>query len=102
VVDMLPAAAIVICPESRYQVAALCYEIGNKHLPLFYDQEELLVPFDAPFFRLLQAAGYQPRQETRKLLHRLKTTVLPHPHGNSSESLFSRIMQLTTSTHAKS
>jgi urease accessory protein len=106
VVDLVPAETIVLQPGSRYQVAAICYEIGNKHLPLFYDQEELLVPFDAPFFRLLQAAGYQPRQEQRKLLHRLKTTVLPHGHDSSKssgsgESLFSRIMHLTTSAHAK-
>jgi urease accessory protein len=55
----------------------------------------LLVPFEQPLFRVLAAQGYDVKQEKRKLLHPLKTTVSPHAHGN--ETLFSRIMKLTTS-----
>jgi urease accessory protein len=76
-------------------MASVCYEIGNKHLPLFYESDELLVPFELPLFRLLSAQGYDVKQEERKLLQPLKTTVSPHEHGGSS--LFSKIMKLTTS-----
>jgi len=99
VVDILPCEAIVIRPASLLAVAALCYEIGNKHLPLFLENEELLVPYDAPLFNQLTAGavagGYIVSQEQRKLLYPLKTSVTAHMHADSAGSLFSRILQLT-------
>ena len=88
--------AIVIKPATMYEMAYVCYEIGNKHLPLFYENDELLVPYEAPLFRMLQASGFNPKLENRKLLQQLKTTVSPHGHAES-KSLFSRILQLTSS-----
>jgi len=100
VVDILPCEAIVIKPESMYEMASVCYEIGNKHLPLFFVEDELLVPYEAPLLRLLQVAGYNPVIEKRKLVNQMKTTVSPHNHSKSSESLFSKIIQLTSASHA--
>jgi urease accessory protein len=76
-----------------FEMASVCYEIGNKHLPLFYEDECLLVPLDIPLMRLLSAQGYDVKEEKRKLLQPLKTTV--SPHGDSNSSLFSKIMKLT-------
>lgn len=92
-VEILPCDVLVIQPANLFEMASVCYEIGNKHLPLFFDKEELLVPFEMPLFRLLSAQGYAIKQDKRKLLHPLKTTVAPHAHSNNS--LFSKIMQLT-------
>ena len=94
-VDIKECDAIVIRPGSMYEMAAVCYEIGNKHLPLFYQDDEILVAYEIPLFALLTAAGYNVEQAKRKLIKPLKTTVAPH--GNSS-SLFNRIMKLTTDT----
>jgi urease accessory protein len=96
VARILPCDCIVVKPDSLFETASLCYEIGNKHLPLFFEVDALLVPFDAPFYRLLVAQGYPVLREERKLLQPLKTTVSPHSSGNSG-SLFSKIMQLTNS-----
>jgi urease accessory protein len=96
VVGIKPCEAILIRPTSMRQAAAVCYEIGNKHLPLFYYNDEILVPYEAPLYRLLTAAGYAPQKEVRKLLHPLKTTVAPHGHTESRQSLFSKILQLTS------
>ncbi|MCF0074121.1 urease accessory protein UreE [Dyadobacter sp. CY261] len=96
VARILPCDCIVVRPGSLFETASLCYEIGNKHLPLFFEDDALLVPFDAPLHRLLVAQGYAVLREERKLLQPLKTTVSPHPSGNSG-SLFSKIMQLTNS-----
>jgi urease accessory protein len=93
-VTVLSCDCIVIKPKNMFEMASVCYEIGNKHLPLFYENDELLVPFELPLFRLLSAQGYKVRQEERKLLQPLKTTVSPHEH--SGNSLFSKIMKLTT------
>ena len=95
-IDILPCDAIVVKPQSMYEMASVCYEIGNKHLPLFYEEEALLVPYEDPLFRLLAAGGFAPVRESRKLLQPLKTTVAAH--GHSGSSLFSKILQLTTPT----
>jgi urease accessory protein len=92
-VDIVPSDVLVIQPASMFEMASVCYEIGNKHLPLFFEKNDLLVPFEMPLYRLLQAQGYAIKQDRRKLLRPLKTTVAPHGH-NSGASLFSRIMQL--------
>jgi urease accessory protein len=92
-VDILPCEVLVIQPANGFEMASVCYEIGNKHLPLFYEKDELLVPFEMPLFRLLSVQGYVIKQDKRKLLQPLKTTVAPHAHGNNS--LFSKIMQFT-------
>lgn len=95
VVDILPCEVLVIKPANLFEMASVCYEIGNKHLPLFFEKDEVLVPFEMPLFRLLSTQGYAIKQDKRKLLQPLKTTVAPHAHGNTS--LFSKIMQLTNS-----
>jgi urease accessory protein len=92
-VDILPCEVLVIRPASLFEMASVCYEIGNKHLPLFFEKEEVLAPFDMPLFRLLSSQGYAIKQDKRKLLYPLKTTVAPHTHSNGS--LFSKIMQMT-------
>lgn len=93
-IEVLPCDCLVIQPKNMFEMASVCYEIGNKHLSLFYENDELLVPFESPLQRLLMAQGYEVKTEKRKLLQPLKTTVAPH--GNNNESLFSRIMKLSS------
>ena len=92
-IDIKECDAIVFRPRSMHEMAAVCYEIGNKHLPLFYQDDEILVAYEAPLFTLLNASGYSVEHAKRKLITPLKTTVTPH--GDSSNSLFNRIMKLT-------
>ena len=96
VIDIKEADVIVIRPANMQEMAAICYEIGNKHLPLFYQDEEILVAYEDPLFKFLQASGYKIEKAKRKLTSPIKTTV--SPHGSSSKSLFDRIMKLTTET----
>lgn len=95
VVEILSCEAIVIIPRSTYEMAYVCYEIGNKHLPLFFEENLLLIPFDEPTFKMLLASGFAVTQQKRKLLNQLRTSVAPHSHTGESKSLFSRIMKLT-------
>ena len=96
-IDIQPCETIVIKPKTMFEMAAVCYEIGNKHLPLFFQDDELLIAFEAPLFNLLVSAGYDVIKEKRKLINPLKTSVSSHAHGGS-ESLFSKIMKLSTSS----
>jgi len=98
VVAILPCECLVIIPRSKFELASLCFEIGNKHLPLFYQDEKLLVAYDAPLFRLLVSSGYDVIKEDARLENPLKTSV--SPHGDSGkDSLFSKIMKLTSPTN---
>ena len=92
-ITVLPCHCIVLQPTNMFEMASLCYEIGNKHLPLFYEEDQLLVPFELPLFSLLQIQGYEVKEANRKLLQPLKTTVAAHPV--ISDSLFSKAMKLT-------
>lgn len=94
-IEILPCDCLVIEPKNMFEMASVCYEIGNKHLPLFFEDDAVLVPFEMPLFRLLTVQGYTVKQEQRKLMQPLKTTVAPHGHNNN-ETLFSRIMKLTS------
>lgn len=95
VIDIVPAETIAIRPSGMFEMASLCYEIGNKHLPLFYEEETLLVPYEKTLHKYLLAAGYAISVEERKLQNALRTTVSPHGNG-SGETLFSKIIKLTT------
>ncbi|MFL5741271.1 MAG: urease accessory protein UreE [Flavisolibacter sp.] len=92
VVDIQPCSCIVLHPRNMYEMAAVCYEIGNKNFPVFYEEEAILVPFEPALFHILLASGYDPAIESRKLLCPLKTPAVENPHGSSK--LFSRIMNL--------
>lgn len=93
VISIQPAEALVLRPGNMADMAAICYEIGNKHLPLFLEGNEVLVPFEEPLFRWLAARGYTPVREQRILSGMLRSNVVPHDH---SSSLFSKIMQLAS------
>jgi urease accessory protein len=95
VIEILPCEVIVVQPATMYEMAVACYEIGNKHLPLFYEGDVILIPYEAPLLKMLRACGFELKREHRKLLHPLKTSVAPHLHG-SSNSLFSKILQRTS------
>lgn len=95
IIDIKECDTLVILPKTMQEMAAICYEIGNKHLPLFYQEEEILVAYEPPLFKLFIAAGYNVEKAKRKLVTPIKTTVAPHG-GSSGNSLFSKIMKLTT------
>ena len=97
IVHIMPCTAIVLRPNDMFEMAWVCYEIGNKHLPLYFQNNELLIPFERPLCNMLEAVGFECKMEERQLLHPLKTTVAPHRHEGGG-SLFSKILQLTTAT----
>jgi len=95
-VEILPCDAMTIKMTGPPAIAAACYEIGNRHLPLFIEKDELLAPFEEPLLRWLTASGYNPVREQRKLLYPLRSTIAAHVHSDGGNSLFSKILQITT------
>lgn len=71
-IEIEPCVVIVISPQTLPDMARACYEIGNKHSPLFLDGDELLMPYDKPMFEWLSVAGFAPTQDTRRLSQMLR------------------------------
>lgn len=90
VVQIEPSEVMVLAPQTLAEMARACYEIGNKHTPLFLDGNELLLPFDKPLFEWLQAAGFAPTRQQRRLSEQLRANSAPgvggsHTHSHSHE-----------------
>lgn len=96
VVQLRPCEAIVLTPVNMLEMGTVCYEIGNKHMPLFIQGNEVIMPYEAPMFRWLEASNYRPVKVDRLLLEPLRSNVAPHGHDAGS-SLFSKIMNLASS-----
>ena len=82
IIHIKPCPTIVLRPQDLATMGKVCYEIGNKHAPLFMDGDELLMPEDIPLFRWLEATGYQPVMENRRLNHILRSN--SHSHGEDA------------------
>jgi urease accessory protein len=95
-VHIVACESIVVCPKNMFEMASVCYEIGNKHLPVFYANEEIIVAYEAPLFKLLELSGIEVKRELRQLINPLKTSVAGHLHERDSETLFSKVMKLTS------
>lgn len=99
VVRVLETPAIILSPKNMLEMATICYEIGNKHMPLFIDGDEILLPYEAPMFAWLKSAGYSPREESRQLIHRLKSNASNHHHTHEEshhESLFTKVINFAS------
>lgn len=96
IVQIRPCDAIVLTPDTMLEMGTICYEIGNKHLPLFIQDNRVMMPFEMPMFRWLEASGYKPQKENVQLLNLLKSNVEPHGHGGSGSTLFSKILNLAS------
>lgn len=97
VVDILPCDAIIVHPHSLTEMGRVCYEIGNKHLPMFIENGEVLLPFEEPIYRWLTSGFDSVRKENIKLLNMLNANVAPHGHGgNSNSSLLSKVIGLVS------
>ncbi len=102
VVRVIDTLTIVISPANMLEMATICYEIGNKHMPLFIDNDDILLPYEAPMFRWLEAAGYAPKEQNRKLQQRLKSNVSGHHHQSSElhhENLFTKVINFASKKH---
>lgn len=85
-IEILPSEAIVLSPKTLPDMARACYEIGNKHSPLFLEGDELLLTYDKPMFEWLQAAGFEPKKANRRLSQALRAnSAQGHGHSHSHD-----------------
>ena len=76
VANVLPADAAVVKPATMREMGTICYEIGNQHIPIFIENDEIIIPFEDPIYNLLQKSGYSPLKEKRIFENMLKAAPL--------------------------
>lgn len=81
-----PCECIVISPLTLRDMGVICFEIGNKHIPIYIDEcNNVSVAYESPLYTLLERAGYAPRIEEKKLLRTHMLSV--HGHGSEKVNL---------------
>lgn len=56
-VEAAPEPVLVISPASQREAIKIAFEVGNRHFPLAFDEDALLVPDDPAMTNLLDRLG---------------------------------------------
>ena len=101
IINIIKCDAIVVAPTSLLEMGTVCYEIGNKHAPIFIQENQVLIPYEEPLFKWLTASGYNPIKEKRQLKNMLRSTHTSHGHThghehNNDQPLFNKIINLAS------
>lgn len=83
ILEIMECQCIAIKTETMVEMGKACYEIGNRHAPLFIYGEELLTPFDQPLIGVLQKCGLKVEEKKAKLVSPLGGHGYGHEHGHS-------------------
>lgn len=62
VVRIKPCNAICVSPKDPTEMAKLCFELGNKHLPIFLQEGKVFLPFEQSTYNWLSKTEYQTQE----------------------------------------
>ena len=74
---------VTVKPDHRFMAAKVCYEIGNRHAPLFYGEDEytFITPYNEPMLQMLSGLhGVEAKKEMRKLAFDRRVSASVHNH----------------------
>ena len=74
---------VTVKPDHRFMAAKVCYEIGNRHAPLFYGEDEytFITPYNEPMLQMLSGLhGVEAEKEMRKLAFDRRVSASVHNH----------------------
>lgn len=84
VVNILPCEVIVLKQQNVFGMVEAAYEIGNKHLPLFWEDGSLLLPYEKNTFEWLQSLGFSPIKGIASLRKPFEANVNPDHHKTTN------------------
>lgn len=79
-INIPESEAIVIEPKSMIDMGKACYEIGNQHIPIFLEEDSIIVPYEEPIMKLLDKRGFAPKRVLKKLVNGLECHKHHHVH----------------------
>lgn len=80
VVNILPCEVIILKSDNVFAMVEAAYEIGNKHLPLYWEDGSLLLPFEKNTFEWLESLGFIPIKGIASLRKSFEANVNPDHH----------------------
>ena len=94
-VNVLPSDAVVVQPKTMREMGTICFEIGNQHIPIFIENDEIIIPYEDPIFNLLKKGGYEPFKAQRIFEDMLKASsdheATAKDHKIDTDQLFSKV-----------
>ncbi|HWP96542.1 MAG TPA: urease accessory protein UreE [Syntrophomonadaceae bacterium] len=84
VVEILPCECLALHANSVLEMGKACYEIGNRHAPLFFEDGELLTPYDQPLMTVLCRCGFSPVKKIAILKNPLGGHESGHSHSHEA------------------
>ena len=74
---------ITVCPDHLFMIPKVCYEIGNRHAPLFYGEKEntFITPYNEPMMAMLSKLhGVNVERKTMTLDFDRRISAAIHNH----------------------
>lgn len=81
VTDLAECALIRVSVSDPVEMGRLCFEIGNRHIPLAIRPDQVTLPYDAPTFGYLKRMGFQAEKITGKFSGYTQCKGHGHDHG---------------------
>ncbi len=82
-VEIPECECIALKPQTLEMMGRACYEMGNRHAPLFYQEERLLTAYDPPLFDALKKCGFEAYRCQDRLISPLSRQTGGHSHTHS-------------------
>ncbi|KKK39031.1 urease accessory protein UreE [Mesobacillus campisalis] len=79
VIDVLSDDLLVISPRSLKEMGTIAHQLGNRHMPAQFEENDMLVQYDYLVEELLQGLGIPFKREDRKVKQAFRH--IGHSHG---------------------
>ncbi|MFD0825584.1 urease accessory protein UreE [Neobacillus sp. M.A.Huq-85] len=79
VVDVVADDLLVISPRSLKEMGTIAHQLGNRHLPAQFENDEMMVQYDYLVEELLQELVIPYKREERKVKQAFRH--IGHSHG---------------------
>ena len=76
--ELLPCETTQVHVHSMQEMGRVCFELGNRHLPLAIGETSVSTPYDRPTFEYLEKLGFHCHQVNEKFTPEL--VVRGHSH----------------------
>lgn len=82
VVEISECECLALKPATMMEVAQACHAIGNRHAPLFFQEGELLTPYDQPLMTALNKLGLSTYKKKARLTKNIGGNSSGHVHAH--------------------
>ncbi len=79
VIDVLSDDLLVISPQNIKEMGTIAHQLGNRHIPAQFEDENMLVQYDYLIEELLQQLEIPYKREDRKVKQAFRH--IGHSHG---------------------